>query len=246
MTPADDMPSLVESGQIFLDIEFGNSVGYYSFKNHSNKAQEISVIASDISFSPELFGTHVTIGDRRKLSNNELLRAVKFSFCEVSKVYDLVSRFVVYSSNDRPAKINDKEIVHKNSNIYYQYPVTSLRVPVSGSTWLDFDFTFSNDIEGMQSVCYVRDEKRDALGYRWIVHQRMIADPEKSNLIIRSCNPRYEGVLPYQSLYPRWLKKQLFRIRERKYPSFPVMAVGEATVEKGMTCSLGARVKVVT
>ncbi|XKE47222.1 hypothetical protein LG302_08880 [Halomonas organivorans] len=246
MQKVDAIRNLIASGYVSSDIEFGNSEGYYSFSNHSTEALALSPCDSDREIKPILPGTDVEIADNRRISDEEYQRVVGFRFCGVSKIYDLVSRFVVYSFNDRPATIDNKLITHRSSNIYYQYPAKNVRVPVAESSWLDFNFTFTNDIEGMESVCYIRDETKDVSGYRWIVHQRMIADPGKTELIVRSCNPRYEGVLPLQALYPHWMKKKLFRIRENKYPSFPVMAVGEATVDTGVTCDLEARIRVVT
>jgi hypothetical protein len=119
------------------------------------------------------------------ISNNSVLREVKLLCLEDSYLMDFVMRFRFKKIYIKYAFINDIKIVHKNTNIYHQYPVD--KVELCG---FDFDVIITiKDLittNKMSPFMYVRDN-----GDEWVVHVRMLPiqwDKE----VIKLCNHWYE------------------------------------------------------
>lgn len=222
----------IESRDLIIDIEFGNQHGFFSGTRDGfcdKETYDEKVI--DRSFSVD---NCVAKGDVKELVNIKsdlLVRELDLNAIKDSFLFDFVSRFVVLS-NDRNAYISDVEIKHNNSNIYYQYSDNNpVKVPLGDKHWLEFFDEGSSKEKYFDNVFYVRDESQANGSYKWVVHHRKIVKPEYSELILRGCNPRIEGVIPYQKYLPRFIKNALFRIREKKYPNFPLMTVGVVNVK---------------
>lgn len=222
-----------------LGIEYGNASGFYSANTSVNYKKKLAPHSrKQLLNSTYPLGTSTTIEDSTSLKNNSLNRATTFSFSDDSAIFDIVSRFVVWS-DDRVARIGNDNITHRSSNLYYQHPSSNEAfVPIATKGYLRFRCMPAQNLKGFESVIYVRDEAIDTKGYRWVVHHRQIADPYQSKLVVRCCNPRLEGALPNQNLIPKWLKLMIFRLRERRFPHAPLMAVSEKVVRAGETAEL--------
>ena len=240
---------LSEASLFYLDVEYGNASYFYSGVKQKGSAHlgGAFVCSRDYEWEGNLVHTNLNLYDNLRLSDKHLDRRLLFHVREDSRLFDFVSRFVVYSNDSRPGRINGKEYVHRSNNIYYQFPIGGeVSVPVGESGRLQFESIGAEIPSGFNEVFYIRDEGRDENGYRWIVHHRLIVDPNQVRLVLRSCNPRFEGPLPYEQYLPNRIKRPLFRIRESHYPSFPIMTVGEAHLLAGDRVSIRTAVELVS
>jgi len=141
-------------------------------------------------------------------NENIINRYVEAITLEDSYFMDFVMRFRFKKEFIRFAKIADNVIYHKNTNIYYQYPVKE--VFLKGKEF-DIKISIIDKIvpKKMKPVMYVRDNNEE-----WIVHVRMI--PEKwDKEVIKLCTswaktrplPQY---LSNILLKWKWLKNELW------------------------------------
>lgn len=232
------------------DVEYGNATAFYSATKTKTLPYSLERLSNDEAFEYEWNGvlvkTDVHLKDEIALHEPQVLsRRLSFYASQNSCLFDMVSRFVVISYNDRPAKIAGREFKHQCANLYRQYAVKSgVRVPIGSCNYLEFESLNANVPDGFQEVFYIRDESKNADEHRWIVHHRLIVDPSVSELILRSCNPRFEGPLIGQGYLPRWFKRLFFRIRESKYPNLPIMTIGEVDLLAGKHACLHTGIRV--
>lgn len=222
----------INSGDLTIDIEFGNQHGFFSgARDRVCDKETYCKKVINRSFDVDNCVAKGKVKELIDIGSDSLVRELDIHAIQDSFLFDFVSRFVVLSNN-RNAYISEMEIKHNNSNIYYQYPDDKpVKVPLGDKHWLEF-FNEGSSIEKyFDNVFYIRDESQPDGRYKWIVHHRKIAKPEYSELILRGCNPRIEGVIPCQKYLPRIIKNTLFRIREKKYPNFPLMVVGVVNVK---------------
>ncbi|AWB66749.1 hypothetical protein C2869_10075 [Saccharobesus litoralis] len=230
------------AGRLEYDIEYGNATSFYSGAK-SKTLPYLSEYYSNLrpdgnsknyEWKGILERTNLVITEDSFLDNaNRLFRRVEFEALSESNLFDMVSRFVVYSDCADAALIAGLHYPHKSSNLYYQFEnFGSVEVPVSKTKKLIFKSGQSKVPAGFKEVFYIRDEAKTERGYRWIVHHRLIVDPKECQLVLRCCNPRLEGALPFQKMIPNWFKRIFFRIREARYPNFPFMSVGEYILQK--------------
>jgi len=236
---------LSHQGLLHLDVEYGNASYFYSGVKRKG-AQHLGGafrVREYLQWKGDLARTDVLISDDVSVRESCLERNLTFAIQGKSEVFDFVSRFVVYSFNDRAGYIDGKAFRHNSKNIYRQFAVKSeVSVPVGKGAYLKFASLGVQVPDGFEEVFYIRDESKDSLGYRWIVHHRLIVNPKKVRLVLRSCNPRFEGVIPFERFLPNILKRPLFRVREARFPNFPIMVVGEAMLSQGQAASLRTQV----
>lgn len=135
---------------------------------------------------------------------NEVIRMVKAECLEDTYFMDFVMRFRFKKEWFNYAKISDKTIYHKKSNIYHQYPVNV--VQLIGDK-LDLKVSIIDSIvpTKMEPVMYVRDS-----GDEWVVHVRMlpkIYDKE----VIKICT-KWAQTRPL----PRWLTHIILKNKKLK------------------------------
>jgi hypothetical protein len=233
--------SLLKSGLLKLDVEFGNSHGFFSATKA--KKQLLEAESGEINYEASFQDANLSVTDSCSIGIDYFDRKVNFEIASESRLYDLVSRYVVLS-NERSAEISGITIRHTNSNIYYQYSASKTIVPIGNDDYIQFGDIGTTQHESFDNVFYVRDEATESNGMRrWIVHHRMIVKEEALNLIVRCCHPIWNRPVPAQSLIPNFIKRQLFRIRERRYPNFPFMAVGEVSLPSGQLFDIKTRIK---
>jgi len=239
--------------QIQFDVEFGNIFESFSgsrmypdlYNCESKLIQRMATTRANIE------SAEIVLTDEIKISEKALIhRDVKFEIANDSLLYDMVSRFVVIdSSMKRPAFINNVAVNHNSSNIYYQFPNATVIVPIGNEKWIKFNGSQQGVWENnFEHVFYLRDEAISRDGNRWIVHQRIIATENANTLAIRICHPLYNKPIPKRlnSILPEYIKMKLFRIREKRYPNFPIMTIGQNKVEKGRIILLRSNVELVS
>lgn len=220
--------------KLHYDTEFGNQFSYFSgvkniddYSNYGKKGH-----GALLTYEASIEGAKAEIQDKIEFNGyNKVTREILFSPIGNSQLFDFVSRYVVETKSSK-AYIAGKTIHHESSNIYHQYLSNDclVEVPLCDDKKIVFKENSASIEPYFDNVFYLRDESSDKGVYRWIVHHRKIVKLEESELIVRGCNPRIEGVLPFNKIIPKFMKKPLFRIREKRYPNFPIMAVGVANV----------------
>lgn len=226
-----------------FDIEYGNSVGFFS----GTKSLTYDFKTQQSEYEKNLLGkldkTRIKVKDRVQSNFEGIHRSTDFIAHDDSLLFDLVSRFVVWTSLPC-AKINSNLYTHESKNLYYQFDVvenSSVEIDVSEGQ-LIFKPVKIFPPKGFKQVIYIRDEQQENGLYKWVVHHRLIVDEHQSNMILRCCHPRFEGVVAAQNCIPKFIKRKFYRIRETKYPNCPFMTVGESTLKKDQVVSLKTRI----
>lgn len=242
---ASPWASLFEDGLLRLDIEFGNARTFFSGSKCRPELYSAGSLPS-ADYDAQIPGASLSIGDHVVVESSSLSRTLIAETRDDALLFDLVSRYVLIDqSRSRQASINGIAVGHACSNLYHQYPADVVRVPVGRDSWLEFTGSFIGDMPAhFEHVFYVRDEAVVDGGNRWIVHHRMIATADAEVMTLRGCNRLLDGpVLSYiNALVPRFIKRRLFRIRERELPHFPFMVVGENRIAAGTPLGLSTKV----
>lgn len=236
------LSNLVSQQLLLFDVEFGNSHGFFSSNRLFPNLYIPGQVFKKNSFSGQIKSASIRVNDCLETLGTGTKRTLSFDFLSPASLFDMVSRYVVIDTGtQRSAVINGRSVEHKCTNLYQQYEADHVCVPVGKNGWIDFEGTQ----EGMpknffEHVFYVRDEQHDQRGYRWIVHHRIVATSRAERLILRGCNPRFEGPAPawLNDCIPNWIRQRLFRIREARFPSFPLMVIGENTLPAGHRITL--------
>lgn len=235
---------LIQRGELAPDIEFGNAAGTFSGHNRGIDGPDVYGAAMRRAFEGHIPNAKIKVEEWLNIDGRTGEHAVNFTPLEDSRLFDFVSRFVIIS-NMRPATIGTHKISHSDTNIYYQYAVDRVQVPIGENGWVTFEDLGSTTSDGFEKVFYIRDERTLPDGRkRWIVHHRAITIRDRAQLILRGCNPRFDRALPMQRAIPRALKLRLYRIRESERPNFPLMSIGEIIVLSGQSTSLRTKVSV--
>jgi len=240
------MARLLHEGDLLLDIEFGNVHGFFSAHREAGP-----FIPDDSgrsrTLTGRLTGASMRLHDSVQMTRATLSRDLSVSAVDRSETYDVVNRFVVIDrSASRSAWIAGQLIQHRQQSRYHQFPAGRMVVPVGLDHWLIIDSTVvGNPPEGMQHLTYLRDEPSPGVGNRWIVHQRLLAQPQRTSLHLRGCHPLYNEAFPkvVESLVPSVVKRRLYRIRETRCPNSPVMAVSHAVWATGTQLTLHTDIK---
>lgn len=176
----------------------------YDFNEKYNKAEVLTEM--------EEGKWHLNIDDQ--LKNNQIIRHIEATTLEDSYFMDFVMRFRFKKEFIEYAEINDNKYFHKNTNIYYQFPVDKVFLKGKG---FDINISIINSIvpDGLEPVMYIRDNRDE-----WVIHVRMI--PKKWNKeVIKICTG-WAGTRPLPQkisdflLKNKWLRKQLWYRGERK------------------------------
>jgi hypothetical protein len=225
-----------------FDVEFGNSHGFFSASRLSSNFYEPGQVFKKNSFSAKIKSASIRVSDFFESLDTGAKRILSFDVLSHALLFDMVSRYVVIATGkNRSAVINGRLVEHRCSNLYHQYIAGHVCVPVGENGWIDFEGTQEGMPKNMfEHVFYVRDEQHVQRGYRWIVHHRIVATSCAERLILRGCNPRFEGPAPawINDSIPNWIRQRLFRIREERFPNFPLMVIGENTLPAGHRITL--------
>jgi len=127
---------------------------------------------------------HWEIRGEDTLNSNTVQRKISLKCIEDSFFMDFAIRFRIKKEFSYAAIINDKILLHNDSNTYYQYNVDTVtllgeefNVVITAEKFLDNEF--------MKTLMYVRDAKNE-----WVVHIRLL--PKVWNKeVIKLCNSWY-------------------------------------------------------
>ena len=149
-----------------------------------------------------------------EIKDNVLIRNVEATTLEDSYFMDFVLRYRFKKEFIEYAKINDTKYYHKDTNVYYQFPVKEVFLQGKG---FDINLSIIDSIvpDGMEPMMYVRDNRDE-----WVVHVRMV--PKKwDKEVIKICTG-WAGTRPLPQklatflLKWKWLREQLWYRGERK------------------------------
>lgn len=177
-----------------------------------------------------------------ELIGNKILRQHTLTTLEDSWFMDFVSRFQFKKEFFEKVIINDIELIHRNTNIYYQYPVNQVKL-----VGKDFDVVVkvkeAVTTEKFKLYMYARDS-----GDVWVVHARLF--PEKwDREIIKICRSWYNKAIP-QKIANGLLKFDAIREflwyrGERKQANFLLNAFALIKLGKGEILHLSTEIEII-
>lgn len=131
------------------------------------------------------------------IQGNTIIRKAEVVTLEESIFMDFVMRFRFKKEFIEYAEIADKRYYHRNTNIYYQYPVD--HVFLKGKCF-DINIRVLNSIvpSKMKAVIYARDHQDE-----WVVHVRMVPKVWDKE-VIKICTA-WAATRPL----PQWISKPL-------------------------------------
>ena len=157
--------------------------------------------------------------------------------CEEPSVFqDYVMRFKFDKESFDHGVISGKQIIHKNTNIWYQFPVRQARLCGKHGSVI---FTVIDSItqEKFSQQLYIRDEPRF-----WIVHARLIPAEPCDLYWIRWTNRCFRMSLSdgwsRRILAWNWAKKKLWFLAERRGGKPQLQAQGLAVLQPGQVLKL--------
>lgn len=133
------------------------------------------------------------------VNESQLERMVEAECLEDTNFMDFVMRFRFKKEYFNVASIADKNIYHKKSNIYHQYPVQQVKL-MGDDIGIKINILDSDVPAQMSPVMYVRDS-----GNEWVIHVRMlpkICDKE----VIKICT-KWAQTRPLPSLITKIILK---------------------------------------
>ncbi|MRS01739.1 hypothetical protein EG832_00690 [bacterium] len=138
------------------------------------------------------------------VGGDSLVRRCEIECLEDSVFMDFVMRFRFRKNFFEYAEIAGNRYVHNNTNIYYQFPVSSVYLKGHG---FGVEIRINDALvpEQMTSCMYVRDYKDE-----WVVHARMLPTKPYKN-VIKLCN-RWTGTRPL----PQFLSNMLLTSKSVK------------------------------
>lgn len=138
------------------------------------------------------------------IQDNTIIRKAEIVTLEETVFMDFVMRFRFKKEYIEYAEIADQRHYHRNTNVYYQYPVD--HIFLKGT---EFDIKISildaSVPLKMEPVMYVRDQQGE-----WVVHVRMVPR-EWDKEVIKLCTA-WAGTRPL----PQWVSKPLLNISRIK------------------------------
>lgn len=189
----------------------------------------------------ELPHSHWKLEISEQFNQNKIKRKNTLLCLEDSEFNDFVSRFRFKKEFIKSVEIAEKKLFHKNSNIYYQFPVKEVLLNLKNKKRISIKINSYKTIHGLVPIMYARDS-----GDEWVVHARLFpANPDKKQIkILRDW---------YNKAIPQGISDVLLSIKpiynflwyrgERK-GYFPIGAYGLVKAKKGDVLELITEVKV--
>lgn len=183
------------------------------------------------------------------ITGSQITRLAELTTFQDSFFMDFVMRFRFKKEFIKYAQISTDTFYHKNTNIYYQYPVD--RVFLKG---VDFDIQISVVDSlvpaGMTPTMYIRDS-----GSEWVVHVRMIPN-QFDKKVIKICTA-WAGTRPlpqqwsdyllgFEKLHKAlWYRGERFPYRNRLLKKIlNPSAFGLVKIEKGNTLMWNVKIEI--
>lgn len=154
-------------------IEFGDSSSFFSLTDggwrNNQKVLRQEITATSIFARREVMMSEgrFILEYQEILQKNVVKRMATLIALEDSYLMDFVIRYRFIRELFDQGEISGQTILHKNSNIYYQYPVS--HVTLVGGRLVHIQLTSSATISKTNPYMYIRDYKNE-----WIVHARIL------------------------------------------------------------------------
>lgn len=146
------------------------------------------------------------------------------------RIYDLVARWVLPGTWASCGRILD-ETVPRGSELYHQHACTELELGTVGITFVGADAP----PEGMRAEMYLRSEPdpNDPTDFRWIVHARWIALPDRELWLkhVDGTSREFEGHAVE--------RRVLLRRRELAAPIYDTQIQPHVRLARGTRCTVG-------
>lgn len=207
-------------------IEFADAKSFFSLEwdgwRTKKKVHEVhtSRNAARALLSVDLLEGSFLVLDETRITGNTIVREATLTAVEDSFLMDFVVRYRFTKRAFHHAYIGDRVLEHHNTNIYYQYPVTS--AALYGEEFA-VDVTM-HDVEmaGIFSpFMYVRDWQDE-----WIVHCRLLPKVVARE-VVKLNAPWYNRALP-ESLgntllrFPVFKKRFWYRAEKKRYAAWDI------------------------
>ncbi|MEO1953841.1 MAG: hypothetical protein ABGW74_03975 [Campylobacterales bacterium] len=151
---------------------------------------------------------------RDEIQGDSIIREIEATTLEDGFFMDFVMRYRFKKEFIEYAEINDTIYYHKNTDVYYQFPVDKVFLKGKGFN-IDISILDSIVPDKMEPVMYIRDNRDE-----WVVHVRMIPKRWDKEVIKICTRWAVTRPLPHKVttflLKWKWLKEQLWYRGERK------------------------------
>jgi len=227
-------------------IETSDSKGFFTL---NKKGCREKIIKEEIKknndsilgfIKAELPNSKWRININEKYFKKKILRKNKLTCLSNCEFNDFVSRFRFKKEFIKSVEISGKKLFHKNSNIYYQFPVKEVIINLVNGQKLKIKINSVKTIEGLVPVMYVRDSLNE-----WVIHARLFPK-----------NPKIKQIKILRSWYnkaiPQGISNLLLSIKpiynflwyrgERK-GYFPIGAYGLVKGKRGDVLELETEVR---
>jgi len=210
-------------------IETADSSAFFSLED--KVGYRYSVLSSASDFGPEQYRGSYEVKmqegrwqldiDDKIINSTTIQRSAYLNCLESSHFMDFVVRFRFKKEFFPNAEINGMHYQHKNSNLYYQFPVREAQL--TGSRYrvkVSIDEVTCPEVFSPQM--YVRDYEDE-----WVVHARMVPVSWEKE-VIKLCN-RWAHTRPLPQFFSNallkvpFIKRQLWYRGERKPFTGPIM-----------------------
>lgn len=199
------------------------------------KKVEVSDKTVSSRYNIKLKKALIEVTQKDQLEDDILIRNYKLKALEDSYLGDFVIRYVFKSKFFNNTKIADDVLSHRNSNLYYQYPVKKAEL-FSNDFNVEIKVTKAIVPENMGLFIYVRDEPPD----KWVTHIRAFVT-KPSNFI-------FKWSLYRNFTFPEFLTSLLTKskkfvdffwlCRETRLPHSPLQLGGNVFIKKGTEIEL--------
>lgn len=217
-------------------VETSDSSGFFTLNEEGcrqkivKKDSRISKNSISIIIEARLPHSHWELNIDESIRDKSITRINRLTCLEDCQFNDFVSRFRFKKEFVKSIEIANKKLIHKDSNIYNQYPVKKVVVNLVSGKKIEIKIKSYKTIQGLEPVIYARDS-----GNEWVIHARLFPkDPKiKQIKILRQW---------YNRAIPQWISNILLKIKpiynflwyrgERK-GYFPIGAYGLVKGKKG-------------
>ena len=171
-------------------VEFADERSFFSLEN--TLCNKVDILEKDYKFgNGQMYFRYILkmysgkIGlsgnDVINESENEIEREIELEALDDINLLDFVMRYRFRKECIKKAMIAGKEIIHQDSNKYYQFPVMS--VELTGKLYkINCSIQSFRTQDKFKMYMYVRDNKQE-----WVVHVRMLPSIS-SSVCVKLCS----------------------------------------------------------
>lgn len=178
-------------------FEAGDSYSFYTLTSKPFNATAKRIGKNTIKVN--MVEAEYDLQINEKVQKNTIKRTHTLNITKNSAFQDVVTRYRFKKKYFDYALIDGKKILHKEKNIYYQYPVSEAKlIGKEFDIQITIDKTIVPENTFIPNI-YVRDYKDE-----WIIHVRLIPY-EWNKEIIKWCKPWYNKAIP------QWITNKILK-----------------------------------